>query len=946
MFSSQQRLPFRRLCHIFADLVPHAESSHQAQIRSAWLIHRQGSSRSGAAGTSVDPPIAPPSRAVRGHSTAAAIAEETYPLEDEPRWRYHRPVRLAHAHQEGDPESHTELTYDSPVSRSLYTPKSSLGNDDVRVDTLQDSKPHMSRRFDHDRPLSFPQKIRGLTSSEPFRAMDLVASLPQSDLSSLNVYDISQLIRSTSNAVGRSARSLSRSQRDICVRAIKRLRSPYFRLLEARPVRVSQGETSMSEVDVFLRLCLQLHADRIAVSIFENQLGEPHSDGPININISFFARGLIHRQRWHIIRELMSHLPATLHTSWSLTALMHAALALRLPKEAIQHWEQMSSLSLPNLPVAQSILLQARLQMGDNLGAREVYNAMEAHRETSDADVQIVMLEAQKMLGQDADLEEKIISDLGHLDISPRPELLQMILAGRLKDRDYDGAKHILDMFDWKGAGGVPPSRGTWEYLFAYTAQTSAVEDVQSVWHQIQSKPELMSDTMLARLVHAVARFEDFRTAFDLVETVLRDGEHPRSKSIVLSGWRIPDTRPGSATIAALAGYAGDWASLEDCLKLLRRWDIEPTERLMFNIMKVAERKLNFRASELASLATMLRKSFPNIPSDRLNTVLARSADRESELSDVDSPSEVIEAVLEDNTTPEKRLRRLIADLPLQVQGDDRANESSGSAGARKLLTVMFANAFRPSSGDLLSLMQAYIETNQASEVQAVMDCAKEHGCFPTQAMHISLIRAWGAARDRHKTLAAYRVAGEDPLGGASASRASSNLQTSASINPVIATAAIQSLFECQDFRAATSIVRRDLLRNLDETSINRLDDLSIYIAAEAFRLNGEYLEALELICVYRLAPPRSLKPGYAFQQSRQTDLAGLTPKFRKLVRRIRQYLRKKVEGESASGEERSALEQAQQMLDNDDIVRPVAYRRRISPMGASMAKRWKKLFG
>jgi len=693
----------------------------------------------------------------------------------------------------------------------------------------------------------------------------------------------------------------------------------------------------------FLSCCVYLRREDIArdtfIAYFPSQLADHTS--PVD-ELEKYAQFLSGINRHQLLIDSVVHedYPASkphVHLScWTPTvfsAVATAYLSLRIPAPVVRLGDTYRHLKREDGMTASvyTHLLQANVALGKHEEARSIRKAINRTYGSTDGlffEQQMAILQGQKALGFDKQLEDRILQDLPKNALKSA-KLIHRLIQLRLNNGDTEGAKGLLARFDLTLPMGqtnagtkLPPTPGTILIAFSIISRQPNLEQLRAWWNYFQANPVLLSDSAVALVIRAMSALELVEEAHEMIRSRVLEYEP------ITRIWRLPASSDvGIVTMNALtscmAKYRGlrglqvstdlmrqsnisaDGATLKVILDAVREHMFAKPQDLAELLKVMLERARNVRAQighidSIMAEAVKLASS-PNVSAALSATTLEDLRDPAVGLVPVADFAKTVEVILE--SLRSREVGSSSTSLASRLRFEALLGGEQGQLPKVDLIWEQLMDmGYRLSHRHMRAIMQGYADAGQMRQAEKVPVLAKQMGIKPTSAMYMVLLRGWAksnavwAARKAYDSICA--LGGDNP--------------------DLIATTAIVGAYcRVRWYHSAVELVRRDMLDN--DTF---LDEKAILVGMTALRWTGDEIGAIDLL------------------EKRRSNTLNFY--LRRAVRQIRVHVQRKIDQQRATNKEHEVLIRIDDILHADIRSRPhIARGSLFTPSRTERIPRW-----
>ncbi|WWC70639.1 uncharacterized protein I206_104590 [Kwoniella pini CBS 10737] len=969
MLSSTRQVCARRLAPSFPPALP-AESSRQAILRAAARSSPSNSRciQSDSRRSSSD---VPKHKATRGISSGLTSSAALALAEDNRQYPAHH-HRQTWQNQEGRSTSDQSPRSDDPAEEYTLDPpaeKLSPAWLDSWLHTYDLSSLPPS-------PLPPLETFRGLIFSQPLLALLTLTKLSQDDFRRIQHKELRNLMHGVVTVLRDRPILLNRLNEAEVSKALRILRAILFSLptgekgyKDAYKGNYFQGQI----LSHFLRLCSIMKQPRLFRSVFHERMREQMSRSSSSPNslvqgkykailqFDVIARNLALQQDWKLLSDLFdpSTFPHQYYTSDLLAFYLQSHFGTFQSATVPRGFELYAQLNLKPTAVAYNHLIQAYLEMGDLPMAREIVREANSNGISDHATQQLAILRGYRALGYDVDLEKRVLYDVERLGIPLSARLLNALIRLRLEAEDYAAAKQLLakfDLADWAKTSDkeasqlVQPNLATAGLVFDLYSTTGDLQDIRILWTDMKAGHTVINDQTIHTLLRALNSLGLLDEAISILQ--------PSSDS----EWSLPKgVKPGIASLNYLIGQLGRQRGLQGLeygLSLLHQTGVPPDDLTLKTVVDFVKASVQHKPIELAYLVDHVTRSsnlkptqslLDSILQSAINAV-ARSQSRAlepSSLKNTFSPTagmnlspkfhKSLEGILESLKSVDSKSgsRSLVNRLRYDAMTSARIQNLPS---ARIVWNSMIQRGYKPKENHFNALIQGYSSAGLLYQAQDLFLLANQIGYEPTKSMYLSLLVGWGRMNRPSNSRKIYE-----------------KIKSTFSVNSTqkqdleILTAMVQAYNNSKMYHEAALLCYTDL----KELNV-MLDRKAINVACQALRGIGDLKGCLELLSVYGPAlDPISRRIIRGIKNYQKKILGLIIPSevhsdINKTLKETEQLVNliedpKQLERNSEKiKKDQEILRMAEELLEKDDLARPVETRRWIR-LNKGVRKRFKR---
>ncbi|KAK6908320.1 hypothetical protein I204_06301 [Kwoniella mangroviensis CBS 8886] len=750
-------------------------------------------------------------------------------------------------------------------------------------------------------PLPPLETFRGLVVSQPLLALLTLSTLPQSDLRLIKHHDLRSLMHGCNRVLRERPVLLSRLNNDQVLKSLRILRAILFSLSGGNKghENLYQGNYFRGKiVRQFLGLCSRLNQLRLYKSVFQDRLREQlsHLDEGV-IYFDNIVEDLALTYRWKLIIELFNpdSFPRQYYTSDILAYYLQAHFGIFQLTKIPRLFQLYRAFDLQPTAEAYNHLIQSYLEMGDVPTARDIVREANEKGIADYQTQQLSILRGYRALGYDADIENRVLSDIERLNIPLSARLLNALIRLRMQNGDLTSAKYLakrFDLNDWTGIQDtstrlsprndikVKPNLATATLVFDLYSQTGDIEDLRSLWRDMKVGQVGITDQTITTLLRALNGLNLLDEAVSIFEPSLADNE-----------WALPDgVKPDIKSFNYLIGVLGRQRGLkgiESGLALLHEYGVRPDDLTLKIVVDFVRQSIHHTPTELANWVERIMNSSTLKPTHSLLDSIIQSAIKSIARTSKTSRKDIdlLRPSTSSNTFSPTAGLNLSPQFRRSLEGILNALKSVGStSGSRSLVNrlrydsmtssrisnlpsarivwnSLIQRGYKPDQRHFVALMQGYSDAGLMYQAQDLLGLADQVGCRITKSMLFTLLVGWGKIQrptESRKIYERIRLM-PDPY----------SKRRVKQVELEIITAMIQAYNNSGQYSEASLMCYTDL-RELDI----HLDRKAIVVSSQALRGQGDLKGCLSVLEKYGPALDRIT---------------------RKIVRGVRNYQRKKL---------------------------------------------------
>ncbi|OCF62362.1 hypothetical protein L486_02030 [Kwoniella mangroviensis CBS 10435] len=750
-------------------------------------------------------------------------------------------------------------------------------------------------------PLPPLETFRGLVVSQPLLALLTLSTLPQSDLRLIKHHDLRSLMHGCNRVLRERPVLLSRLNNDQVLKSLRILRAILFSLSGGNKghENLYQGNYFRGKiVRQFLGLCSRLNQLRLYKSVFQDRLREQlsHLDEGV-IYFDNIVEDLALTYRWKLIIELFNpdSFPRQYYTSDILAYYLQAHFGIFQLTKIPRLFQLYRAFDLQPTAEAYNHLIQSYLEMGDVPTARDIVREANEKGIADYQTQQLSILRGYRALGYDADIENRVLSDIESLNIPLSARLLNALIRLRMQNGDLTSAKYLakrFDLNDWTGIQDtstrlsprndikVKPNLATATLVFDLYSQTGDIEDLRSLWRDMKVGQVGITDQTITTLLRALNGLNLLDEAVSIFEPSLADNE-----------WALPDgVKPDIKSFNYLIGVLGRQRGLkgiESGLALLHEYGVRPDDLTLKIVVDFVRQSIHHTPTELANWVERIMNSSTLKPTHSLLDSIIQSAIKSIARTSKTSRKDIdlLRPSTSSNTFSPTAGLNLSPQFRRSLEGILNALKSVGStSGSRSLVNrlrydsmtssrisnlpsarivwnSLIQRGYKPDQRHFVALMQGYSDAGLMYQAQDLLGLADQVGCRITKSMLFTLLVGWGKIQrptESRKIYERIRLM-LDPY----------SKRRVKQVELEIITAMIQAYNNSGQYSEASLMCYTDL-RELDI----HLDRKAIVVSSQALRGQGDLKGCLSVLEKYGPALDRIT---------------------RKIVRGVRNYQRKKL---------------------------------------------------